>query len=202
MYRHGLPSHPSCCTPVLARYYVACNGNLHPLYVNMPLSLMRAGSWRLCRSVVPRNCCIRKVLPVLLHPEVLPLPPSQVCCPYRYWGVSSSHPRRVFACYCGVGSSSSSAITSSSTCVERCYLTSTQGVMWLTCIIRVSLSSQLDICGSWWSCPRKCCLRKVLPVPPSHVLSSPSSGSGMPSCCAWLVSSSCHYYLLAERRRL
>ena len=52
----------------------------------VPLSLMCAGSWRLCRSAVPRNCCIRKVLPVLLHPEVLPLPPSQVLLPLPLLG--------------------------------------------------------------------------------------------------------------------
>ena len=126
MYRHGLLSNPLGRTPSLARYYVACNGNLHPLYVNMPLSLMRAGSWRLCRSVVPRNCCIRKVLPVLLHPEVPPFPPSQVLLPLPLLGSEFLAFIRIFVYYCGVGSSSFSAITS--TCVERRYLTATQGV--------------------------------------------------------------------------
>ena len=32
--------------------------------------------------------------------------------------------------------------------VERCYLTATQGVTWLTCIIRVFLTSQLDTAGA------------------------------------------------------
>ena len=33
----------SCCTPSVARYCVAHNGTLLPVYINMPLSLMRAG---------------------------------------------------------------------------------------------------------------------------------------------------------------
>ena len=61
--------------------------------------------------------------------------------------------------------------------VERCYLTATQGVTWLTCIIRVLLPSQLDTAGpggaagvsSPGSAASGTCCRSYRPSPcPNH----------------------------------
>ena len=175
---------------------------------------MCAGSWRLCRSILPRNCCIRKVLPVLLHPEVLPVLPSQVL-PLPLLGSEFLASSQSGYLLLGSEFSSFSAerlpaelvklVTSTSTHIELVISTSTQGVLWLACITRVLLPSQEDIAGSWWSCrsilPRKCCLRKVLPVLPSQALSLPSLGSEMSSSCTWLVSSCCRYRYWAVRCR-
>ena len=38
---------------------------------------------------VPGAAAAGEVPPILLHPEVLPVLPSQVCSPYRHLGVSS-----------------------------------------------------------------------------------------------------------------
>ena len=112
---------------------------------------MRAGSWRLCRSILPRNCCIRKVLPVLLHPEVLPVLPSQVL-PLPLLGSEFLASSQSGYLLLGSEFSSFSAeqlpaelvklVTSTSTHVELVISTSTQGVLWLACITRVLLPSQ------------------------------------------------------------
>ena len=122
-------------------------------------------------SAVSRTCCIRTVSPVLLHPEVLPLPPSQVLPLPSLRSEFLANLAGIFHCS-GVSSSSFFAVTSP--CVERRCLTATQGVMWPTSIIRVSSVIPIGQCGSWWICrtifPRKCCLQKVLPVPPPQYL--------------------------------
>ena len=60
MYRHGFSSRPLVSVPSLARYYVACKGTLHPLYVNC--------------ATLPDVCGVLEALsecrsPELLHPE-------------------------------------------------------------------------------------------------------------------------------------
>ena len=57
MYRHGLSSHPLGRTPSLARYYVACKGTLHPLYVNC--------------ATLPDVCGVLEALPECRSPELL-----------------------------------------------------------------------------------------------------------------------------------
>ena len=140
-----------CCTPRLAPAHAACKGVLH-LFCTliMPFLLMCAGSWRLARvSAVSRTCCIRTVSPVLLHPEVLPLPPSQVLPLPSLRSEFLANLAGLFHCG-GVSSSSFFAVTSP--CVERRCLTATQGVMWPTSIIRVPSVIPMGQCGSWWIC--------------------------------------------------
>ena len=197
-----------CCVPSVARYCVAQNGTLLPVYINMPLSMMRAGglgaspegffpgtaaSGKCCRSCCVRKCC-RSYRPR--------------SCPYRYWGVSFSHRCRVVACYWGVGflvhlrlpAGIVTFVTSSSTHVERCSLTSTQGFLWLTCITRVLLPSQWDLADpggpAGTSFPGSAASGKVLPVLlypevlpflPSQAMSLLLLGSEMSSSCTWLI---------------
>ena len=176
MYRHGSSLHPLVLHPSSGSVSCCMQRNSPPFCtLILPFSLMCAGSWRLARvSAVSRKCCIRTVPPVLLHPEVLPLPPSQVLPLPSLRSEFLAILAGFFHCS-GVGSSSFSAITSP--CVERRCLTATQGVVWPTCIIRVPSVIPMGQCGSWWIC------RTIFPG---------SAASG--KCCRFHLPSSCPNY--------
>ena len=147
MYRHGLIPHPSCCIPSLSRYYVVSDGALRHLCINMPLSLMRAGSWRLRRSGDPRNCCIRKSAAGPAASGSAAGPTVTGLLPLPLLGSEFS---RVLAEYLPASVELAlldPLLLPPPKLVGRCYLTATQGVTWLTCIIRVLLPSQLDTAG-------------------------------------------------------
>lgn len=177
MYRHGLSLHPLVLHPSSGSVSCCMQRSSPPFCtLIMPFLLMCAGSWRLCQS----ECR----LPDVLHPDSAagPAASGSAAAPAIPGLLPLPSLRSEFLAilagffYCsGVGSSSFSAITSP--CVERRCLTATQGVIWLTCIIRVPSVIPMGQCGSWWIC------RTIFPG---------SAASG--KCCRFHLPSSCPNY--------
>ena len=184
-----------CCVPSVAWYCVAQNGTLLPVYVNMPLSMMRAGclgaspegffpgtaaSGKCCRSCCVRKCCRS------YRPRSMPLPLLR----------SEFLASLQSGCLLLGGGFSSPSATACRDC-DVCYLfLNPRRALFSHFNPRLSVAHvhysgltaiPMGPCGSWWSCrnilPRKCCLRKsaagsavsgsaAVPTVPGHVPSN------------------------------
>ena len=130
------------CTAVM-RSPVDCLG---------PPSLMCAGSPRFCRRSAPGTAAAGTVLPVLLHPELLPVLPSQAV-PLPFWGVSSPAIRASISLIVEMVLLGLLLVPSR---VVFVFSLRPLGVPLRTCIVRVFLPSQLDTVETC----KNCCSRK------------------------------------------
>ena len=118
-----------------------------------PSVLMCAGSPRFCRSSTPGTAAAGTVLPVLLHPELLPVQPRRPC-PYRLGGEFSCHSSFLYSVV-GMVLLGSLLVPSR---VVLVFSLLPQGVPSRTCIVRVSLPSQPDMVRTC----RNCCSRRSI----------------------------------------